>query len=74
MCVFFFLILRLTLTIFFSQLALKLHPDKCSLDGSEDAFKKIGEAFGVLSDESKKHDYDRFGRTDGAAQNRSGGV
>ena len=46
-----------------TQLALKLHPDKCSLDGAEDAFKKIGEAFGVLSDESKKRDYDRFGRT-----------
>ena len=53
-------------------MALKLHPDKCSLDGAEDAFKKIGEAFGVLSDESKKRDYDRFGTTTTQQPGRGG--
>ena len=60
------------LTTIHTQLALKLHPDKCSLDGAEDAFKKIGEAFGVLSDESKKRDYDRFGTTTTQQPGRGG--
>ena len=54
---------------------MKLHPDKCSLEGSEDAFKKIGEAFGVLSDKSKKEDYDRYGTKDNdSSRNSTGGV
>eukprot|EP00444_Apocalathium_aciculiferum_P030452 CAMPEP_0183417032 /NCGR_PEP_ID=MMETSP0370-20130417/24160_1 /TAXON_ID=268820 /ORGANISM="Peridinium aciculiferum, Strain PAER-2" /LENGTH=268 /DNA_ID=CAMNT_0025600583 /DNA_START=66 /DNA_END=870 /DNA_ORIENTATION=+ len=45
----------------YRKLALRLHPDKCSEDGSEEAFKKVGEAFGVLSDDRKRQIYDQRG-------------
>lgn len=45
----------------YRKLALRLHPDKCSEAGAEDAFKKVGEAFSVLSDAQKRSNYDRFG-------------
>ena len=44
--------------------AFKYHPDRNAGDKeAEDMFKKIGEAYSVLSDEKKKADYDRFGST-----------
>jgi len=43
------------------KLALRLHPDKNSAPGAEDAFKAVGKAFTVLSDEEKRADYDKYG-------------
>lgn len=43
------------------QLALKLHPDKNSAPGAEDAFKAVGKAFTILSDPDKRAHYDRYG-------------
>lgn len=43
------------------QLALKLHPDKNSAPGAEEAFKAVGKAFAVLSDPDKRAHYDRYG-------------
>lgn len=40
---------------------MKLHPDKNSAPGAEDAFKAVGKAFTILSDADKRAHYDRYG-------------
>jgi molecular chaperone DnaJ len=45
------------------KLAHKYHPDK---GGDEKKFKEISEAYHVLSDETKRSNYDRFGQADTA--------
>ena len=61
----------------FRQLALELHPDHNPNDAdSEERFKDVTEAYGVLSDPLKKKEYDRFradhlaGRTTGSSDFR----
>jgi len=49
----------------YRQLALKYHPDKTKGDKAmEDKFKKISEAYAVLSDPEKKNQYDTYGSAD----------
>ena len=46
----------------YRKLAVKYHPDKNPGDKSaEDRFKEASEAYGILSDKSKKENYDNFG-------------
>ena len=45
----------------YRNLARKFHPDVCKESGAEDKFKKINEAYSVLSDEQKKRQYDNMG-------------
>ena len=46
----------------YRKLAVKYHPDKNPGDKSaEDKFKEASEAYGILSDKSKKENYDNFG-------------
>ncbi len=46
----------------YRKLAVKYHPDKNPGDKlAEDKFKEASEAYGVLSDKSKKENYDNFG-------------
>jgi molecular chaperone DnaJ len=51
----------------YKKLAIKHHPDK---GGDEETFKKISNAYSVLSDEKKKYEYDLGGRS--ANQNNRG--
>lgn len=53
----------------FRKLAMENHPDK---GGNEDKFKKINEAYSVLSDENKRRNYDMTGSID--ENNNMGGV
>ena len=49
----------------YHKLALKYHPDKTKGDKAlEDKFKKISEAYAVLSDPEKKNQYDTYGSAD----------
>jgi curved DNA-binding protein len=49
----------------YRKLALKYHPDKTKGDKTlEEKFKKISEAYAVLSDPEKKNQYDTYGSAD----------
>ena len=45
----------------YRNLARKYHPDVCKEPGAEERFKKINEAYSVLSDPQKRAQYDRMG-------------
>ena len=45
----------------YRKLALLLHPDKCKLDGAEDAFKSVSAAYNCLSTSSSRRTYDVTG-------------
>ena len=59
----------------FRKLAKEYHPDVNKTPEAESKFKEIGEAYAVLSDESKRRQYDQFGHAafDGAAGGPGGG-
>lgn len=42
----------------FRRLAKQYHPDKASNPASEERFKEIGQAYAVLSDETRRREYD----------------
>ncbi len=49
----------------YRKLAMKYHPDKTKGNkAAEDKFKKISEAYAVLSDKEKRQQYDTYGSTD----------
>lgn len=48
----------------YKKLAIKYHPDKVKDQASKEKFKKISEAYSVLSDDKKRSNYDAFGQSD----------
>jgi len=48
----------------YRKLAQKYHPDVNKTKEAETRFKEINEAYSVLSDQTKRKQYDQFGRTD----------
>lgn len=54
----------------FRKLAKQYHPDVNKEPGAEEKFKEIGEAYAILSDPSKRKQYDQFGHA--AFQNGGG--
>lgn len=61
----------------FKKLAIQCHPDKCQNESEKEAkeeqFKKINEAYSVLSDPEKRARYDQFGVTDDNQPGMGGG-
>ena len=60
----------------YRKLAVKYHPDKNPGDKSaEDKFKEASEAYGILSDQEKKQNYDNFGHAafEGGGGRQGGG-
>lgn len=47
----------------YRKLALEFHPDRNKTSLANEKFKKINEAYDVLSDPQKKYDYDQYGHT-----------
>lgn len=45
----------------FRRLARQYHPDVSKEENAEEKFKEINEAYGILSDDQKRAQYDRFG-------------
>lgn len=50
----------------YRKAAVRLHPDKCQLDGATEAFQKLSSAFGCLSNADDRAYYDRTGRERGS--------
>lgn len=54
----------------YRKLAVKYHPDKNPGDkNAEQMFKKVADAYAILSDETKRKNYDQFGDPNGRSQN-----
>jgi DnaJ homolog subfamily B member 12 len=56
----------------YRKISLKVHPDKNSAPGADEAFKAVGLAYATLSDKQKRHIYDQYGDEDPDSNQGSG--
>ena len=52
--------------------SLKCHPDKAKCEEAEPAFKKLSQAYTILSDETKRRQYDHFGNEEDFLKSQQG--
>jgi molecular chaperone DnaJ len=57
----------------YRKLAMKYHPDVNKEPGASEKFKEASEAYSILSDSTKRKNYDQFGSEDGSAGGFSSG-
>lgn len=57
----------------YKKLALKVHPDKNTAPGADEAFKRVGRAYSTLNDAQERASYDRTGEENGVAAPGTGG-
>ena len=57
----------------YRKLAKKYHPDKNHEHTDEEKFKEISDAYSILSDDTKKSNYDNYGNPDGPQGFQGGG-
>ena len=57
----------------YKKLALKVHPDKNTAPGADEAFKRGGRAYSTLNDAQERASYDRTGEENGVAAAGAGG-
>ncbi|KAG6428374.1 hypothetical protein SASPL_112625 [Salvia splendens] len=57
----------------YRKLSLKVHPDKNTAPGAEEAFKMVSKAFQCLSDEESRKKYDVVGSDEPVYERRGGG-
>ena len=48
----------------YKKRSLKVHPDKNQAEEAQEAFKKLSQAYTILSDPQKRRQYDQFGNED----------
>ena len=58
----------------YKKLALRVHPDKNTAPGADEAFKRVGKAYATLTDANERANYERYGEAGANVGGGGGGV